>query len=742
MSNDLFVNDLIEWIDDDVKLIYRVIWIDDTNQFTFVFNINAKKGFPIIKKVLDVKIAINNGQALKLKQDPWARHLNESDLTLSERNYRDNAWSTISFLVFQEPDIYYRSQRGLLIKQFLLQHNNLKHENKLPEKTVYERLRRFWQRGKNKNALLPDYLNCGGEGKPKGCGEKKRGRPRKYADLPEIGIGVNITESDQKIFRIAIAKFYNNPKENSLRTAYKLMIREYYSSDILYEENGTKKSILIPPELRPTFTQFKYWYSVELLDIKKTIKERRGAKKYALEHRAIMSTCKMETIGPGSRYQIDATIADVYLVSKYNRNWIIGRPVIYVIIDAFSRMIAGVYVGLEGPSWTGAMMALANAAVDKVQFCQEYGINIYDTEWPCHHLPDAILADRGELVGTTVETLIPNLNVRIENAASYRADWKGLVERYFRTIHGHIKPFLPGYIDTDFKQRGGRDYRLDSRVDIDQFTEIIINLIRYHNNHHYLTNYEREEMMVSDNVNPIPIELWKWGIENRSGRLRTFPEDIVKLNLMPNGKATITARGIKLKGMYYTCEKALKECWFEKARSNMLSHEEKSLDVSYDPRKMNFIYIRSSDGRNFEKCFLLDHQERYFNKNIYDIDYLLAFEERLYQQNQTSELQASVDLIADIESVVNKASKQDKAEVDNRVSNTQKVALIREKRAFEKAHRQEREGFELDKTEVTNSQDASECVSTSETMPELLQPNYLDLLQRKRQERLNYEHTD
>ncbi|WP_238360531.1 Mu transposase C-terminal domain-containing protein [Iningainema tapete] len=334
-----------------------------------------------------------------------------------------------------------------------------------------------------------------------------------------------------------------------------------------------------------------------------------------------------------------------------------------------------------------------------------------------------------------VETLIPNLNVRIENAAPYRADWKGLVERYFRTIHGHVKPFLPGYIDTDFKLRGGRDYRLDSRVDLDQFTEIIIHLIRYHNNHHYLANYDREEMMITDLVNPIPIELWKWGIENRSGRLRTFPEDIVKLNLMPNNKATITARGIKFKGMYYSCDKALKEYWFEKARSNLLSKSDKSLDISYDPRKLNFIYVRSPDGRNFEKCFLLDHQERYSNKNIHDIEYLLAYEERLHQKSQGNELQACVDLIADIESVVSRSEKLAEVAVDDRVSNSQKVAGIRENRADEKAKRRLTEGFELAPTEIPNMKKVVQCEHAEGATPKELQPDYLELLKKKRQER-------
>lgn len=475
------------------------------------------------------------------------------------------------------------------------------------------------------------------------------------------------------------------------------MIKKYYSEDFYYDENGVKKSILIPSDKRPTFTQFKYWYEVEQTDIRKTIISRKGSRKYALEHRAITGTSQMETIGPGSRYQIDATIGDVYLVSEYNRNWIIGRPIIYVVIDVFSRMITGVYVGLEGPSWAGAMMALANAATDKVEFCREYGIEISENEWPCKHIPDAILGDRGELAGMNVETLIPNLNVRIENAAPYRADWKGLVERQFRIIHGYVKPFVPGYIDTDFRQRGGHDYRLDGRLDIEEFTKIIIFLILQRNNHDYLTNYSRDEMMIADDINPIPRELWKWGIANRSGRLRTFPEDIIKLNLMPTGQATITARGIKFEGIYYTSDKAIKEFWFEKARSGLLSKSEKSLNVSYELRQLNYIYVRSPDGRDFEKCFLLDSQQRYSDKNLYDIEYLQASEELEKQKSKEKQLQKKVDFMANIESIVSKAKEETEEVLDDKISNRKKVAGIRDNRAFEKDKRRDSEGFELAK---------------------------------------------
>lgn len=540
----LCVNDLIKWNDDSIE---RVVWIDDEYSIAFLFELEANKGFPYPKSIAEIEEAIANQTASKHLQDPWARIVKDENLSERELSVRDKSWDIISSLANREPDIYYRHLRGSLVKETVKNYNQGKTKGKLVERTVYGYLRRYWQRGKIKNALIPDYINSAGKGTTRKSNGVKRGRPRKYGAVPEIGKGINITEEDRRTFRTAVTKHYNNRKQNSLAKAYKLMLKECYTEEIIFDDRGVKQSILIPPEKRPTLNQFRYWYNKEQRDIKKTISSRKGSRTFALEHRAILGRSKHEAMGPGSRYQIDATVADVYLVSVYNRNWIIGRPVVYVVIDVFSRMITGVYVGLEGPSWLGMMMALVNAAGDKVKFCAEYGIEIEEEEWLAHHIPDAILGDRGELAGKSVETYINNLGIRIENAAPYRADWKGLVERRFRIIHEEVKPFLPGYVDIDFTQRGGKDYRLDAKLDINQFTEIIIHLIRYHNNQHYLENYDREEMMITDDVEPIPRELWKWGIINRSGKLKTFSEDIVKLNLMPAGKATITAQGIKFK---------------------------------------------------------------------------------------------------------------------------------------------------------------------------------------------------
>jgi hypothetical protein len=203
---------------------------------------------------------------------------------------------------------------------------------------------------------------------------------------------------------------------------------------------------------------------------------------------------------------------------------------------------------------------------------------------------------------------------------------------------------------------------------------------------------------------------------------------------MPTGKATITAKGIKFKGMYYTCEKARREFWFEKARSNLLSKSDKSLDISYDPRKPNFIYLRSPDGRDFEKCVLYDPEERYSNKDLHDIEYLLAYEELQKQKGRRKGLQEKVDLIAEIENVVSRAEKMTEAVQDDTVSNRQKVAGIRGNRAYEKEKQREIEGFELAGIETESNSDAVGTQPECSDKPTSLQPDYLDLLRKNRRE--------
>jgi hypothetical protein len=355
--------------------------------------------------------------------------------------------------------------------------------------------------------------------------------------------------------------------------------------------------------------------------------------------------------GPGFLVQGDATIADSYLVSKRDRSRIIGRPVIYVIIDVFSRLIVGLSVSLEGPSWLGMMLALENMAMDKVTFCREYGVEITEGEWPSHHLPEAILGDRGELEGYNADNLVNAFNIRVQNTAPYRCDWKAIVEQNFRLMNEQVIHWTPGAVYHP-RDRGQRDYRLDACLDLDQFRRLMILCVLRHNNHHRMKWYRLDEFAIADHVEKYPIDLWQWGICNRSGHLQTRDLDIVRSNLLPRGEASVTEQGIFFKGVSYTCERAIREQWFVRARQWGRWKE----TVVYDRRKTDIIYLTRDHNQKPEPCFMLDRDKpTYEGRDWQEVEDFFELQKQAEEASRTRELRAEAEFHAQAERIMREA---------------------------------------------------------------------------------------
>jgi len=706
---DLLINSILKTAESGHLI--RILWISNELKSVCLFNMDTM-AMPYFVDRADLQDQFNEEVLTFQDSDPYLPILSEEHLSAKDKDFRDVVWAKMQSLLLCEPDIYDRTLRGQLIQEKA-------DEIGFTKRIIYKYLRAYWLHGKTKNAFLPNYQNCGGGGKDRNSGDSKRGRPRKYGESS----GRNADEETKRIFEQSIKKYYHTRNEYTLKDAYDLMIKEHYTKFVM-QPDGTAKAELLPENEIPTIGQFRYWYGKKY-NVQEKISKRKGEVKYALDHRAILGKSDYGIMGPGAKYQIDATIGDIYLVSRFNRADIIGRPVIYFVIDTFSRMVAGMYVGLEGPSWAGAMMAIANAASDKVKYCAEYGIEISDSEWPCRHVPNAILGDRGEMKSKSVETLINALNVRVENAPPYRADMKGIVEQYFRTVNTMAVAFLPGHVKPDMSERGGRDYRLDAKLDIHQLNKILIQCVLQHNNHHFLDGYERTADMIADNVEPIPIKLWNWGIAHCSGALRSFPEETVKLCLMPTGTASVTAKGIRFKGLYYLCERAAVEHWFETARAK----GSYKVDVSFDPRNMSTIYVREPDG-SFDSCFLAEWQDKYVDMCLDEIRYLQESEKLLRSQNAAKEMATKADLSAAIDNVIAEAEAMARQTAVPK-SKLARTKNIRENRRAEKERNRRDEAFSLGDEDVPQT-----AKPEPQEKPAAISPT-LAMIQKQLEERLN-----
>lgn len=614
----LCVNMVIEWesaIDvPSTAEIERILWVDPSVFQVVTIELTERRVLPKLREYREIVSALETGAARLVKEDPLAGRLRqEEEISKSHRRYRDEAWELIGPLVADDdPEIMLsRERRGKMVSEIATRSGRSKSE-------IYGLLQRYWKGGCSKNALLPNFDRCGGRGKRRLANSPragpKRGSPRKYSSAASESQGINITAEIERRFERGVKRFYETSEQLSLAQAFQRILETSFHRGFTVV-NNVPTPILPPADELPTERQFRYWYERVYRKVRREKIARYGERQFHLRYREVLGDSTQMAFGPGSLYQIDATPADVYLVSSLDRTRIIGRPVIYVCIDVFSRMITGLSVTLEGPSWLGAMLALDNVVSDKFAFCAEHGITIGEEDWPCHHLPEGLLADRGEFEGYQADHLVNALNVRVSNTPPYRADWKGIIERHFRIANERVIHFTPGAVRHP-QVRGSADYRLDAALTLDEFRSLLICHALDYNQNHYLAWYRKDEWQIADGVERYPLELWNWGLRNRAGSLRTLPRDLVRLHLLPRKKATVTHRGIRLeRDLYYTCDLAQHEGWFVRARERAAW----KVEISYDPRAIDTVYLHLNDHRRLESCRLVGSSCAFRGHNWYEV---------------------------------------------------------------------------------------------------------------------------
>jgi hypothetical protein len=391
------------------------------------------------------------------------------------------------------------------------------------------------------------------------------------------------------------------------------MISLFYTKTTV-DEHGIEHTYAIPAIEIPTFYQFRYLYYKEF-PIDEVINRRKGKKEFKLNHNANTKNEKFDAMGPGYRFEIDATYPPIYLVNSI-KDGPIGKPVVYHVIDTFTTLIAGIYVGIGYACWEGAASAIYNCIENKVDYCKKYGLEITDGEWPTTMLPIALRGDRGELCGKLSEKVIENLGVFIDTTPSFMANMKGTVEGSFNIQERKFKSILNGVIENDYRKRGGSDARTDAKMNLKEFTKCVIRCVINHNNK-VMDHYPKSEGMIRDNVVATPANIWYWGIKNITGNQRSISSDYVQLNLMRSGKAKITKSGIEFNGRNYLCEKGNSEKWHIRARNLGIRY----IDIRFDPRNMNNIYLVNSNG--FEVCILRKDEVLYLNRAYEEIiDYI------------------------------------------------------------------------------------------------------------------------
>lgn len=455
---------------------------------------------------------------------------------------------------------------------------------------------------------------------------------------------------DEKNMRWSLNKFFYTKNQNSLTTAYTLMLKHKYS-----DSTGS-----LLPEF-PTFNQFRYFYrknrSMQTYYI-----SRNGLKNYQRNNRPLTGDGVQEfapAIGVG---MLDSTICDIYLVDDAGN--LIGRPLLTACVDAYSGLCCGYFLSWEGGVYSlrGLMLSVIT---DKVELCKRFGISINAEDWNCKQLPATLVTDKGSEYKSANFEQIAELGVKVVNLPPYRPELKGSVEKFFDLVQDLYKPHLKGkgIIEPDYQERGAHDYRKDACLTMEAFETILLRCIVYYNSQRIIENFPYTEDMLSANVQPKASAIWNWNMTQPGANLIAVDRERLLLTLLPRTTGTFSRHGLKVNQMRYAHD-GYTEAYLSGG----------TVTVAYNPDDVSCVWL--IENGSYTRFDLIEN--RFAGKRLTAVQTMQTAQKAIIKDSVQENLQAKIDLADHICTIASAAGSS---------GNTQ-IKSVREnrKRAQRKSH--------------------------------------------------------
>ena len=430
---------------------------------------------------------------------------------------------------------------------------------------------------------------------------------------------------DQKVMRWALNKFFYTRNQNSLSTAYTMMLKEKYC-----DPTGNLLSDY------PSFNQFRYFYrknrKLENFHI-----SRDGLTAYQRNSRPLVGDGVQEFAPLIGTAMLDSTVCDIYLVNE--KAELVGRPLLTVACDANTSMCLGYVLSWENDTQSLKDLML-NIITNKVEFCKKKGISITQEQWNVQkQLPALMVTDQGSEYTSQIFEQISELGITLINLPPYRPESKGPVEKLFDLVQNFYKDILKGsgVIMPDFAERGAHDYRKDAVLTLQEFERIVIRCIIHYNCSRVIENYPYDSEMLDAAVLPHANAIWNWKKNNQETNLIEVSKKESSLILLPRTNGKFTRHGLKTNGLRYYAD-GYKEQFLRGG----------DVIVSYDPKNCENVWIKEKSGV-FVEFTLIEH--RFSNMSLDEVQNIQNQQKQIVQNAAHEQYQSKIDLMSFIETI-------------------------------------------------------------------------------------------
>jgi putative transposase len=258
---------------------------------------------------------------------------------------------------------------------------------------------------------------------------------------------------------------------------------------------------------------------------------------------------RTEAEGPNAIWQADHTELDIFILDDAKQA---RRPWLTIILDDYSRAVAGYYLSFNAPSALQTALALRQAIWRKAQ-----------PDWQVCGIPQVLYTDHGsDFTSRHIEQVLADLKVRMIFSAVGKPRGRGKIERFFGTINQVLLTRLPGHASRGAKRSKASLTMSELSAAFEDFI-----LREYHCRPHRTTGLPPQRRWIAD------------------GFLPQMPQSLEQLDLLlltvPRSRR-VQQDGIRFMGMRYIS-------------SMLAAYVGEDVLLRYDPRDMGEVRLFHRD---------------------------------------------------------------------------------------------------------------------------------------------------
>jgi putative transposase len=442
-----------------------------------------------------------------------------------------------------DEELLKEAQKRLEIVKAVMNAKSVKEREEIAKKydvhlsTIYRWMERYKKSGETIYGLLPRYEKRGGKG-------KKR-------------IGEKALEIVDKMI-----------KERYL-THQRISVKR------LYEEINAE---LISQKLKPIAYNTLLNYIKEI-DRETIYKKREGRNKYLSTINPAKNS--FEASYPLEWIQIDHTPLDIQVVSEIDRKPI-GRPYITVALDVYSRMVYGIYVSLDPPSYYSVGQAIYMGLINKNHYLETLGI---EGNWDIYGLPANIHTDNAaEFDGTNLEKFCMTFGINLVYRPVGKPFYGGHVERFIKTLNKELHN-VSGTTFSNTKEKREYNPEKEAVFTLKELEKFIV---------YWIVNYYHQKP--HDGLQGLtPYEKFTEGLSKSSHGIRTLSQDelrIARISLLKSDYRSVSKEGIRFKDLHYYSDILVR-----------YAGDNKKYEIKYDPKDITKIYFYDENLQDFIEIY-------------------------------------------------------------------------------------------------------------------------------------------